>query len=63
VRQAPAAVVDGRRVPDLCLRSDAFWTVVGRRPAVLRESGDLVAMMSKHAATSTSASSQEAGLP
>lgn len=61
VRQAPAAVVDGRRVPDLCLRSDAFWTVVGRRPALLRESGDLIAMLSKQAATSTS--SGEAGLP
>jgi len=61
VRLAPAAVVDGRRVPDLCLRSDAFWTVVGRRPAVLREAGDLLAMLSKHAATSTSSS--EAVLP
>ncbi|MFQ5463161.1 MAG: vitamin K epoxide reductase family protein [Phycisphaerae bacterium] len=29
VRHAPAAFLNGRRVPDICLRSEAFWRAVG----------------------------------
>jgi len=50
LEEAPAARLGGRRVPDLCLRSETFWRLIGRSPELIDGTVDPIALGPVHGA-------------